>query len=609
MKTHLFLILLIAISFSAIGQNRQKLRKVKFKGNRAITDSKLEESLSLKAVTRIGEKFSDKEADRFTMPLYEDNLEIIRYVYEKEGYLDVEFNDPKIKITRNNNVKLTYNIVEGKPIVLNKISYTIDSVKYEEFLTRKIRRKIRLQSELKVGQRFRDEWFYADQSFINEEYNNMGYAYAKVKHKLKVDTLKKEAELNWLIETNKLCYFGPIVIEGNERVPEKKVVRQLRFETGDTWSKYDIDESQKQIYNLGMFRVASIKTLLSEEKPDTLPTLVVLKEAPRWTSRFGVGYGREDDFRVFADIQYLGFITRTGRVNLYGKHSGLEPYNFQLKFTQPAVIFPFNSALINPFVMRQHEPAYSIDRYGVNLTFLQHFSERFNTSVNFYLEDVNSDSTLVGDAAALLENSGSDMDHYSKSGVSLGFVFFNGEPRLDPVTGYSLAVNVKRNGTMINESIPFYRSLIEYKKYVGIKPGVTMALKGKVGVATMINNDDLVPIEERFYAGGSYSVRGWGRSQLGPKDDEGQPTGGNSLLEGSIENRYLIAPKIVFAVFCDVGNVWQESFYYRFNDLHYAAGISLRVKTPIGPVGIDLARPIFDHEKSWQLHFNIGNPF
>ncbi|MCU4155009.1 BamA/TamA family outer membrane protein [Carboxylicivirga sp. A043] len=609
MKTHLFLILLAAISISVDGQNLLKIRKVSFKGNRTISASKLEGELSLHAATKFGERFSDKEADRFTMPLYEENLDRIRYVYQKEGFLDVQFNEPVIKVTRNNKVKLTFNIIEGEPIVMSEIKYTVDSIKYEDFLAKKTRRKIRLQSELKVGKRFRDEWFYTDQSFISEEYNNMGYAYAKVKHKLNVDTLRRTAELNWIIDKDKLCYFGPIVMQGNERVPTKKVAKQLRFKTGDTWSKYEIDESQKQIYNLGMFRVASIKTLLSEEKPDTLPTMIVLKEAPRWSSRFGAGYGREDDFRIFVDIQYLGFITNTGRISLYAKHSGLEPYNFQLKFIQPAVIFPFNSMIINPFLMKQNEPAYRIIRNGYNLTFLQHFSEQLNTSINFYLEDVDSDTTLVEGKRSLATSSDLGFDNYSKSGISVGFIYYNGLPRLDPVTGFSLAVNVKRNGTFIEESVPFYRSLVEYKKYLGLKPGVTMALKGKIGVAKMAQNDGLVPVEERFYGGGSYSVRGWGRAQLGPKDAEGKPIGGNSLLEGSIENRYLIAPKLIFAVFCDVGNVWQDSFYYRFNDLHYAAGFSFRFKTPIGPVGLDFARPIFDTEKRWQIHFNIGNPF
>ncbi|MBK3518413.1 BamA/OMP85 family outer membrane protein [Carboxylicivirga marina] len=608
MKTNLILILLVILSTAVSGQNLLKVRKVSFKGNRSITATKLKENLSISSATFLGEKLSDKEADRFTMPLYDESLKRIRYAYQKEGFLNVQFGEPEIKVTRNNKVKLTYYVTEGEPIKLSEISYTVDSVvTYEEFFKRNTQRKIRLQSELKVNRRFRDEWFYNDKTFINEEFNNMGYAYAQVKHKMVVDTLTNSAKLNWIINKGKVAYFGPIAVQGNERVPTKKIMKQLRFKSGDKWSKYEIDETQKQIYNLGMFRVASIKTLLSEEKPDTLPTLVTLKEAPRWVSRFGVGYGREDKFRIFGDLQYLGFITKTGRANLYAKHSALEPYNLQLRFTQPAVFFPFNSAVINPFLMNQHEPAYDIVRKGVNLTFLQHFSEQFNSSVNFYIEDVDSDSVIVKTPKSFDTND--ELSTYSKSGISIGFVYFNGQPRLDPVTGYSLALNFKRNGTFVDESIPFYRSLLEYKKYLGIKPGVTLAFKGKMGAANMTESDRLVPVEERFYAGGSYSVRGWGRSQLGPKDASGQPVGGNSLLEGSVESRFLIGPKLVFAIFIDAGNVWRESYNYELNDLHYATGFSFRYKTPIGPVGIDIARPIFDEEKKWQLHFNIGNPF
>ena len=478
----------------------------------------------------------------------------------------------------------------------------------EDFFERKIRRRIRLQSQLKINSRFRDEWFYEDQAFVNEEMNNLGYAYAKVRHDLKVDTADNTAQLNWKIDRGNLTYFGPIKIEGNERVPTEKVMKQIRFKTDDVWSKYEIDETQKQIYNLGMFRVASIKTLLSDEKPDTLPTLVTVKEAPRWISRFGIGYGREDEFRVFGDIQYMGFLTKTGRANVYGKHSGLEPYNFQFKFTQPAVLFPFNSVIVNPYLLKQDEPGYRVSRNGVNLTFLQHFSERFNSSVNFYLEEVYGDSARVFETKTYTQTDSASAN-YGKSGVAVGFVFSNGQPRLDPVTGFSLAINIKRNGTLVEESVPFYKALVEYKKYWGLRPGLTLAFKSKVGMAKLTQSSGLVPVEERFFAGGSYSVRGWGRSQLGPKYPDGQPVGGNSLLEGSVEARYQVAPKIIFAVFGDAGNVWLDSFKYRLNDLHYAAGFSIRYKSPIGPVGLDFARPVFDEEKRWQIHFNIGNPF
>ncbi len=609
MRTLVSIIFICLASGNICGQELLKIKKVSFKGNSSISSSRLKEEITIKASGKLGERYFNKEADRFTTPLYNEGLERIKYIYQKEGFLNVQFKAPIIKTTSSNRVKITYRIDEGAPVKLSKLIYTIDSVEsYQTLFSKKIQRKIRLQSQLKVNKRFRDEWFYADQSFINEELNNMGYAYAQVKHQLKVDTLANTATLNWMIDKDKPTYFGTVEVEGNERVPEHIVRRQLRFKPGDSWSKYEIDESQKQIYNLGMFRVASIKTLLSDEKPDTLPTLVVLKEAPRLTSRFGAGYGREDKFRVFGELQYLSVITKTGRVNLSAKHSALEPYNFQLKLIQPAVIFPFNSVNINPYIMKQHEPAYRISRQGVNLTFLQNFTERFNSSLNFYMEEVDADSMLVAPQNKALQRP-DEVDNYSKSGVAIGFIFSNGTPRLDPVTGYSLAINIKRNGTFIEESIPFYRSLVEYKKYLGVYPGITLAFKAKMGLAFMSESDDLVPVEERFYAGGSYSVRGWSRAQLGPKDSNGQPLGGNSLLEGSIEWRYLLSPKVVFAVFGDAGNVWQNSFDYRLNDLHYAAGFSFRFKTPIGPVGLDFARPVLEQENTWQIHFNIGNPF
>jgi outer membrane protein insertion porin family len=116
-------------------------------------------------------------------------------------------------------------------------------------------------------------------------------------------------------------------------------------------------------------------------------------------------------------------------------------------------------------------------------------------------------------------------------------------------------------------------------------------------------------VEERFFAGGSHSVRGWSRSNLGPKDEFGVPVGGNSLLEGSLEFRFDVGRKMKFTLFTDCGNVWTNSFHYRLNDLHYAAGAGLKIKTPIGPAGIDFARPIFDSEDKWQFHFNIGHSF
>ena len=131
----------------------------------------------------------------------------------------------------------------------------------------------------------------------------------------------------------------------------------------------------------------------------------------------------------------------------------------------------------------------------------------------------------------------------------------------------------------------------------------------KFGVIEPQDEDNFVPIEERFFAGGAASVRGWSRSELGPLNSDSKPLGGNSLLEGSLEFRYPIWGLMSGALFGDFGNIWQDSFEHKFNDLRYAAGFGLRFKTPIGPLRLDVARPVFDDDSAMQFYLSVGHAF
>jgi outer membrane protein insertion porin family len=59
----------------------------------------------------------------------------------------------------------------------------------------------------------------------------------------------------------------------------------------------------------------------------------------------------------------------------------------------------------------------------------------------------------------------------------------------------------------------------------------------------------------------------------------------------------------------DCGNVWLESYKWYLNEIRYSLGVGVRIKTPIGPVRLDVARPVFDKENAWQVHFSVGNAF
>jgi outer membrane protein insertion porin family len=87
------------------------------------------------------------------------------------------------------------------------------------------------------------------------------------------------------------------------------------------------------------------------------------------------------------------------------------------------------------------------------------------------------------------------------------------------------------------------------------------------------------------------------------------PIGGNSVLEGSAEVRFPVYEIFGGAAFMDFGNVWPKAFNYNLERLKYDVGLGVRVKTPIGPIRLDLATPVFENKFRTQFFISIGQAF
>ncbi len=587
-------------------QEGLEIQQISFIGNKAISKSDLLDRMNLKTSNFITKKIRKKEVITYSDQLYQSDIKTLTSYYQKQGYLYVFFGKAEITISKKDKIKLHIPVHEGQPIRVSEINYTIeDSLPLYSFLTEKECKFISLKSEIQTTKIFTDTQFKADRELINDQFQNMGYAWSTTQYELKPDSSNKTIKINWKIYPGKLAYFGETTLNGNDRIPDHSIQRLLAYQDGDIWSKKALMQSQRRIYNLGMFRICSYKSLISNNQTDTIPTKINLKEGPRWSSRIGVGYGAEEKIRAFSELKYFGFITPTGHLNLYLKHSALEPYYSYLKFTQPAFLLPFNSMELYPYLKRVTEPAYALTKWGVNYTLLQNYLNNVNTSFSFYYEDVKLDDHWLIESS----NSKSELNSYQKSGVLLGFNYSNADPEIDPLTGYSIAISSKINDFALTKDLPFYTTLLELKKYEGINRFLTVAIRFKMGFLKTFNKQTVIPPEELLYSGGSRSVRGWSRYALGPLDGNSIPLGGNSLLEGSIEPRIKLLKNLTLALFADWGNVWIPSYHFRINELRYAAGTGLRYHTPIGPVGIDIARPVFDTDQHWQFHLNIGHPF
>ncbi|SEH09004.1 autotransporter assembly complex protein TamA [Candidatus Venteria ishoeyi] len=120
--------------------------------------------------------------------------------------------------------------------------------------------------------------------------------------------------------------------------------------------------------------------------------------------------------------------------------------------------------------------------------------------------------------------------------------------------------------------------------------------------SSFMGNFEKVPASLRFLTGGDKSVRGYDYDSLGPKDDTGTLIGGTHLFVASTEYTYRVYGDWDVAAFYDLGNAFDDSKVA----LKHSLGFGIHWISPIGPIRLDLAFPLYDKEHRWRIHINMG---
>jgi translocation and assembly module TamA len=164
-------------------------------------------------------------------------------------------------------------------------------------------------------------------------------------------------------------------------------------------------------------------------------------------------------------------------------------------------------------------------------------------------------------------------------------------------------------------SFSFYLDLHDLK--MNPDPGRSViALRALGGLAQGAGQYSLPP-DQRFYAGGSGTVRGYRYQSVGPTFINGDPIGGSAINAGSVEFRQRIGKSLGFAVFVDSGQV-SQNVNPLDSTLRFGAGAGARYYTPIGPIRLDVALPInrrtdpITHryiDDAFEIYIGLGQAF
>ncbi|HPY96896.1 MAG TPA: BamA/TamA family outer membrane protein [Candidatus Cloacimonadota bacterium] len=590
-KYILFLIIIIILPLNLAANYPLKITKVIVEGNKSISANEIKSDLPIQGVSIIKRikkiiPFIEKEQD----PLYYEvdfinSLKYIVNLYQKNGFLQAQVS---YKISYNKDKAfVNFYIEENNRIIIDSISINNEkSTEIHDILEKKTSKWI--------NSNFTDNEFYHIKNQIEKECLENSYLMQKVSYTLDVNADTTKVHISFNIKEGEQYQIQKIDVKGLDHIAEKTVKGQLPVHQNTMYKPSLTDYYFNQINQLNHFKSISVDTDPIDGSSNEAAITIKVHEKSKHQFRSGIGYGLEDKVRAFIEYNQYNFLGNARQLQISIKSSALEPWNINLKTREPLPLRHSLYGTINPFWMKQKENIYEIERLGYILGLTQHINVANTYQILYLFEHDHLYTAEVFETDELLP-------YYNKSSVYLSW-FSN---YLKTNKGISNNISLLRSGIGFNSQYHFFRLLNNTQIYYSLTSRNTLAFQAKYGSITSFDNDKIIPIEERFFAGGANSIRGWSRNEISPINENDEKTGGNKLFELSLENRYLLLKDLEFALFLDVGNVWSKK--EDFSDLLKSAGFGMRYYTILGPIRLDFARPV--NIDKWQFYLQIGQSF
>ncbi len=198
-------------------------------------------------------------------------------------------------------------------------------------------------------------------------------------------------------------------------------------------------------------------------------------------------------------------------------------------------------------------------------------------------------------------------------GAPLSLAYDASDNLLNPTEGFRLTADAAPWLPMGDDSGGgFLAARVSGTAYWGFDEAGRTVLAGRLAAGSISGAAlDDIPPDKRFYAGGGGSVRGFGFQKVGPRDAFGDPVGGRSLVEGSVELRLNVTDTIGLVPFIDAGAVYGSAYPDFSEPFRVSAGLGVRYFTNFGPLRVDVGVPLNRerNDSRWELYLSLGQAF
>ena len=588
---------------------RAVVRKILFEGNDHVSRRDLLEVMTQKQSTWLSFITNDG--------IYEPgnvlaDRELIRNVFMDRGYLAARIGVPTYEYVSSKKIDITYPVDEGPLYTLRdwrtRGAGLIPAADVESGVTA-VRGKTASLGEIRRSAQTIRDW-----------YGSRGYIKTSVAPRIALDTNAATAAVTYDVREGSLAYIRNIEIRGNSKTKDKVIRREISVAPGDVWNEPRIRSSENRIRNLNYFSyVGSYDESTSETNQFNLIFDVEEQQTGQFT--FGVGFSSIDSIVGYAEL-------RQGNFDLFGwPHVTGGGQKLNLRLSIGSKRSDIEASWIEPWFLDKRLSL------GIDL---------FRRDASYYSDDY--DQTTTGGSVTL----GQPLFSFNRINYIYGLTHYdihdvstNASPRIQEEEGKRLKsygtlelIRDTRDKTFLSTrgfrgsaaftlaGGPFgadtdnYAVRLRASQYFPLWFDHVLNFRGMAGMVKEYGDSDRVPIFDREFMGGPRNVRAFKYRKVGPKDEDHEAVGGRSSATATAEYTLPVVKMVRFAVFYDVGVVWQDLFEKDDENplvgdgvVCDGYGIGVRLDIPQFPIQLDYAWPINTDDylrTSGRFSFNIG---
>jgi outer membrane protein assembly complex protein YaeT len=523
------------------------------------------------------------------------DLAAIRNLYLDHGHLLVEISKPAIRLAADGgSAEITIEIDEGPRFTIGEIELP-EGMPFES-------ERLLSWCGLHRGETFSPAKLLEAESGLRAGFDREGYPDARVR--AGVELGETDVRVSFRIEPGAAKTVGGIEISGNQLTKPKAILRELELKEGDMISREKILRSQHRLYKLGVFRNVRISYSPMDDDSREQLLRVRVDEARPLGLRLGVGYDTEGGVRASFSTTHGNLGGKVRTLAIQG-HFGEILQRAQIVGTEPRLLGVDLPTMASLSWEHREEVEFTAETLSTAIRVEHRFGPKWKGFLRYSVQNV--DLFDVEDEVALQEEKLEDL-RLGDVGLTL-----LRDTRDDPVLTRSGTI-FSFSGQLFSQPLlseaSFVKSAASFTWVRTFGNGSSVATGARLGWAKPFGSTELVPLPERFFAGGVSTIRGFPRDGVEPVG-EVDLVGGEVILLLNQEYRFPLWRTLKGVVFYDAGNLYEKSSDFDPLDLRHVLGAGLRLEMPIGPLRLEYGRKLDreNGESAGELYFAIGAAF